>query len=346
MKVIASHNGMKAATGAWEQLVSGASPLDACVEGVTRVEDDEAELTVGYGGLPNAEGMVELDAAVMDGLTHRGAGVAALRGIRHPTRVARLLMQQTGRVLLVGEGALQFALANGFVEENLLTERSRQMWLYWKRTRGDRHDWLPPTSGEFDLDVEKWFERHFYNTAPSAETSPPSPKATAKSASPAPKKTPPLGQGGTVHCAVFGSSGDLACATSTSGHAFKMPGRVGDSPILGAGLYVDNEVGTCGSIGHGEANLENLSSFAAVELMRGGMSPVEAGLEVLRRIAKKAHPHHRDDQGRPAFNVQLYLLARDGTHAGVAMWGPKQIAVADEAGARLEDCTALYTATA
>ena len=137
-------------------------------------------------------------------------------------------------------------------------------------------------------------------------------------------------------------SGDLACVTSTSGHAFKLPGRVGDSPILGAGLFADNEAGTCGSLGHGEVNLENLSSFAAVELMRAGKSPEEAGLEILRRIAARAHAGLKDSQGRPRFNLWLYLLAKDGRHAGVTMWGPKEFAVADEAGARLQPCVALF----
>jgi N4-(beta-N-acetylglucosaminyl)-L-asparaginase len=139
-------------------------------------------------------------------------------------------------------------------------------------------------------------------------------------------------------------SGDLACGTSTSGHAFKMAGRVGDSPILGAGLYADNAAGTCGSLGHGEANLENLSSFAAVELMRSGRSPEEAGLEILRRIAARAHPDQRDAQGRPNFNLWLYLLSPDGRHAGVTMWGPKEFAVADENDVRSVPCVALFRA--
>src|ERR1700730_7491455 len=222
MKVIASHNGLHAAEQAYALLAAGRSPLDACVEAATIVEDDPDELSVGYGGLPNEDGVVELDAAVMDGPTHRGAGVAAVRGIRHPTQVARLLMQQTDRVLLVGEGALRFALANGFVEENLLTEKSRAMWLHGRRSRAYPGDWLPPRSHEVELDVQAWFEKHFY------------------------------GATGTVHFAAINPQGEMACATSTSGHALKLAGRVGDSPILGAGLYVDNAIGSCGSIAWGE----------------------------------------------------------------------------------------------
>jgi N4-(beta-N-acetylglucosaminyl)-L-asparaginase len=319
MKVIASHNGLAAAARARELLLAGARPLDACVEGVTLVEDDPHEHSVGYGGIPNEDGIVELDAGVMDGKTHRGAGVAGLRNVRHPSRVARLLLEQTHRVLLVGDGALQFARANGFVEENLLTDTARRIWLHWKRIRSQIDDWREPPAESVEPDVAAWFTRHFGGPAGHAKV-------------------------GTVHVSALDNRGDLACCTSTSGHAFKIAGRVGDSPILGAGLFADNDAGTCGSLGHGEANLENLSSFAAVELMRAGRSPEEAGLEILRRIAARAHPDQRDVQGRPRFNLWLFLLAPDGRHAGVTLWGPKQFALADQHGARLECCIALFDA--
>jgi N4-(beta-N-acetylglucosaminyl)-L-asparaginase len=312
MIAIASSNGLAAAAKAVELMSRGRPPLDACVEGITLVEDDPNELSVGYGGLPNEAGVVELDAAVMDGRTHRGAGVAALVNVRHPSRVAKRLLEQTKRVLLVGEGALAFARANGFVEENLLTERARRMWLYWKRCRSAHDDWRPAPAEELPPADREWFARHF----------------------------PELG--GTVHCSVLSGGGDLACVTSTSGHAFKLPGRVGDSPILGAGLYVDNDVGSCGSIGHGEANLENLSSFLAVELMRGGLSPEDAGLEVLRRVAKNADPEERDAAGLPRMHLQLFLLCKGGAHAGVCMRGSHQYAVADASGSRLAPSTPLY----
>lgn len=327
MKVIASHNGLAAAARAYELLAKGREPLDACVEGIALVEDDPEEHSVGYGGIPNENGIVELDAGVMDGRTHRGAGVAALRNVRHPTAVARLLMQQTHRVLLVGEGANTFARANGFAEENLLTDKARRIWLHWKRIRSQLDDWREPEA--VDPDVAAWFERYFNPLTPREGT------GSLKEAK---------AQGGTVHVAARDARGNLACATSTSGHAFKLPGRVGDSPILGAGLYAENEAGTCGSLGHGEANLENCSSYAAVELMRAGRSPEEAGLELLRRIAARTHPGQTDAAGRPRFNLWLYLLAPDGRHAGVTMWGPKQFALADEHGARLMPCAALFIA--
>jgi N4-(beta-N-acetylglucosaminyl)-L-asparaginase len=318
MKVIGSHNGLAAVTRAFELLGKAMPPLDACVQGVMLVEDDPQETSVGFGGIPNEDGVVELDAGVMDGRTHRGACVAALRNVRHPSRVACKLMEQSNRVFVVGEGALAFARANGFAEENLLTDKARQIWLHWKRTRSQVDDWRTPQPETVEPDVKAWFDSHF--GGPSGH-----------------------GKVGTVHVAAIDQRGDLACCTSTSGHAFKLPGRVGDSPILGAGLYVDNDVGSCGSIGHGEANLENLTSFAAVELMRGGRSPLDAGLAMLKRIAEKTRPDQKDEQGQPKFNLWLYLLGKDGTHAGVTMWGPKQFAIADARGARLEACVALLT---
>lgn len=309
MKSIASHNGLEATRRAYEQLTQGADTLDAVVAGITLVEDDPAETTVGYGGLPNEAGVVELDAAVMHGPTHRAGAVAALQNIRNPAQVAQRVMQQTKRVLLVGEGALEFAKANGFREENLLTDQARQKWLVWRRKQGPDSDWLPPSEAE---------------------------EAAAKMKPDFERPT------GTVHVSAINDAGEISCATSTSGHAFKLAGRVGDSPIVGAGLYVDNAVGSCGSIGWGEANLENLSSFAAVELLRSGMKPVEAGLAILRRMAEHAHPYQRDAQGRPTFNVRLFLLTKSGEHAGVTLWGPQQMAVTDEKGTRLEDCVPLY----
>lgn len=323
MKSIASFNGIAAATRAMELMRDGQRSLDACVEGVTLVEDDPEELTVGFGGLPNEAGTVELDAAVMDGPSHRGGAVAGLRGIRNPSRVARLVMQQTSRVMLCGQGALQFALANGFREENLLTDRARQMWLHWKRIRSGHDDWTDPPADQVDPTMKSWFDKHYFG-----DQDPEGSRIENQIT-------------GTVHCAALDDHDDMACVTSTSGHAFKIPGRVGDSPILGAGLYVDNNVGSCGSIGNGEANMENLSSFLAIELMRSGHAPEQAGLETLRRVAENSRDAWRDNQGRPYFNLQLFLLRKDGEHAGVSLLPGKQYAVADPDGSRLIDCTPL-----
>jgi N4-(beta-N-acetylglucosaminyl)-L-asparaginase len=308
VKVISSANGLEATRRAYELLVEGVDTLDAAVAGVNIVEDDPNEMTVGLGGLPNENGVVELDAAVMHGPTHRGGAVAALRNIRNPSKVARLVMRETDHLLLVGEGALEFARAYGFPEENLLTERSRKIWLYWKQTRSTEDDWLPPPDSELDPEVARFFERPT----------------------------------GTIHCAAMNAAGEISCVTSTSGLFFKIPGRVGDSPIIGAGLYVDNEIGSCGSTGRGEANLANSCSYAAVELMRVGISPRDAGLEVMRRVVTHTEPRLKDKAGRPSFNLKFYLLSKDGSHAGIAMWAPARLSITDAAGTRQEPCIGLY----
>jgi N4-(beta-N-acetylglucosaminyl)-L-asparaginase len=376
MKAIASHNGLNAAARAYELMQQGRSPLDACVESVKLVEDDPLEHSVGYSGIPNEDGIVELDAAVMDGRNRRGAGVAGLRNVRYPTHVAKLLMEQTGRVLVVGAGALAFARANGFVEENLLTEKARRIWLQWKRTHSDTDDWRP-SSGPIDPDVQAWFAEHFrpayrqpaeaqLTLAEQASSVAEVPADAVGNAirgapgttnGPAVPQPPSAGedriqkvidQGGTVHIAALDSARNVACVTSTSGHPFKISGRVGDSPILGAGLYADNAAGTCGSIGHGEANLQNLSSFLTVEFMRSGaatsagLGPEQAGLEVLRRIAANVPRAEQDASGRPRWNVTLFILTPDGQSAGVSLWGPREYAVADSQGARLLPCKSLW----
>ena len=308
LKAISSDNGLEATRKAFEQLVAGADTLDAAIAGVTLVEDDPNDNTVGLGGLPNENGVVQLDAAVMHGPTHKAGAVAALERIRNPAQVARLVMRQTDHVLLVGAGALEFARANGFQEQDLLTERARKIWLYWKQTHGATDDWLPPADEEVDPEVRKYFKRHT----------------------------------GTIHLAAMNAAGDLSCVTSTSGLAFKLPGRVGDSPIVGAGLYVDNQVGSCGSTGRGEANLLNLSSYAGVEQMRQGKAPREAGLAVLRDVVRRSEPRLLDEHGRAKFDLKLYLIAKDGTHAGVSLWGPEKFAVTDAEGTRHEACESLY----
>lgn len=308
VKVISSANGLRATERAYQLILDGADPLDAVIAGVNIVEDDPNDSTVGYGGLPNADGVVELDAAVMHGPTHKAGAVAALQRIKNPTQVAKLVMERSDHVLLVGDGALRFARAQGFAEEELLTEKSRKIWLYWKQWMSREDDWIPPPPEDVDPAILERFTRPT----------------------------------GTIHCAAMNADGDISCVTSTSGLAFKMPGRVGDSAVIGAGLYVDNAIGSCGSTGRGEANLQNLCSFAAVELMRHGMTPQEAGLEVLRRVAVNTEPRLQKPDGRPDFNLKFYLIGKDGAHAAATMWGPATFAITDTDGTRLEECTPLY----
>lgn len=330
VRVISSANGLQATARAYELLMAGTDVLDAVIEGVTLVENDPEDVTVGYGGLPNENGVVELDAAVMHGPTHRAGAVAALQHIRNPARLAKLVMEQTDHVLLVGEGALQFARANGFPEENLLTEKARKIWLYWKQTHSDRDDWLPPPIESLDPAVREFFKL--------ADDHIPGVSALQYRRSEAVERPT-----GTIHCAGINATGDISCTTTTSGLAFKMPGRVGDSPIIGAGLYVDNEIGSCGSTGRGEANLQNLSSMAAVELMRGGASPRDAGLEIMRRVVTHTTQKHLlGEDGRPNFGLKFYLLNKRGEYAGISLWGPTKFAVTDAKGTRLEECVSLY----
>src|SRR5262245_35268164 len=250
--VVASANGLRTVTKAMELLKDGHDPLDAAIEGVAIVEADPKDHSVGYGGLPNEDGDVELDAAVMHGPTHGGGSVASIRNIMHPAAVARMVMQRTRHCLIVGEGAVRFARAHGFPEVNLLTDETRQIWLHWKETRDPKDDWLPSP----DEKVASFVHEYIKNRVT-----------------------------GTIHCSVLDTHGDLGCTTTTSGLSWKIPGRVGDSPILGAGLFLDNEAGSAGSTGVGEANLLNLSSHLVVAGVLRGQSPKDAVMAACKRIA-------------------------------------------------------------
>jgi len=272
--VVSSANGIKAVEKAMAILKAGGSTLDAVVEGVTLVEDDPEDTSVGYGGLPNADGEVELDASVMHGPTTGAGAVGALKFIRNPTKVARLVMERTNRVFLVGEGALRFALAHGFRKEDLLTEKARQEWLRWREELSDKDDWVSPPVKEKPQEIK---QSH-----------------------------------GTINCLALDSSGNMSGATSTSGLSFKIPGRVGDSPIIGAGLYVDNQVGAAGSTGHGESNIKVVGAHTVVELLRQGVSPEQACLQTLRRVVDL-------HKGKPP-NLNFYAINKKGQYAGAAIF--------------------------
>jgi N4-(beta-N-acetylglucosaminyl)-L-asparaginase len=309
--VISSGNGLVAVTRAMELIQGGATALDAVIAGVNIVEDDPNDMTVGYGGLPNEEGVVELDAAVMHGPTHRAGAVASLRNIKNPSRVARLVMERTDHVLLVGEGALRFAKAHGFKEEDLLTDRSREAWLKWKENLSTQDDWLPPHTPETE-GIGELLKRSDRPT-------------------------------GTIHCSALDAHGDLSCVTTTSGMAFKIPGRVGDSPIIGAGLYVDNKVGAAGSTGRGEANLTNCSSVMIVEFMRQGKTPEQACLEACKRIVDhNVMRRLRDASGRPSFSVSFYAISRNGEYGAASILSGGSYAVHDGVSARKQECAYLY----
>lgn len=320
--VIASQNGLTRTNGgttncvetAFERMSRGDDVLDCLIEGVNIVELDPEDTSVGYGGLPNADGVVQLDSCCMHGPRKQAGGVASLEGIRQPSLVAKAVMDYTDHHLLVGKGAQNFARNMGFeIEDDLNTERSRELWLNWKR-RTDPNRYLDPekrmeANAQAGLDmVEEGLidESDYY---------------------------------GTINCNGVNARGDVCGVTTTSGLAWKIPGRVGDSPILGAGLYVDGNVGAAGSTGRGEANLYGLLSYLIVEEMRRGNHPKDAGMTALTRIKENTiEPRLLNDRGLPNFNINFYAVNSVGDYAGVGMYAPdgrSQYAVCTENGGEL-----------
>ncbi|HET8550787.1 MAG TPA: N(4)-(beta-N-acetylglucosaminyl)-L-asparaginase [Bryobacteraceae bacterium] len=305
--IISSENGLRACARAAEFLRAGKDTLEAVIAGVNINEEDPEDNSVGYGGLPNEEGVVELDACVMHGPTRRCGAVAALRGIRTPSKIARLVMEQTDHIMLAGEGALRFAKTFGFEEQNLLTEKSRLAWLMWKQGRRDatgHNNWsdgldAPPHTAR---PAARW--RELFPDA-GEET-----LAWAEEV----VRRPPTG---TINCLALNHKGEMSGVTTTSGLAWKIPGRVGDSPILGSGLWVDQDVGAAGSTGRGEENIRVAGAHTIVENMRHGMSPKEACLDALKRVAR----NFGNDATRLAeFDLSFYALRKDGDYAGASLW--------------------------
>ena len=317
---VSSLNGMAAVKLAVERMVAGASPVDATVAGVGLVEADPDDVTVGYGGLPNEDGVVQLDAAVMDGSTMRAGAVAAIERIMHPAAVALEVMRHTTRILLVGEGALRFARDYGFPEQDLLTERSRKIWMFWKENASEKDDWLPEPKESDDPDIQ-WFVKKYGDVY--------------------------FRPHGTIHLSACDAGGQLGCCTTTSGLFFKMSGRVGDSPLVGCGLYCDSEVGSAGGTGHGESNIISVGAHTVVEFMRQGKSPEQACLATLERVARNTRVEYlKDKDGRPRNNLLLYALNKAGEVGGAAIWAGERTKYAVcRAGSEPEarDCAYLYT---
>jgi N4-(beta-N-acetylglucosaminyl)-L-asparaginase len=308
---------------AFALITQGSDVLDALVAGVNLLELDPEEDSVGYGGLPNAEGVVQLDSCCMHGPRKQAGGVACLEGVRTPSLVAKAVLEQTDHHLLVGKGAQDFAHNLGFkIEDDLNTEKSRRLWLEWKR-RTDPSHYLDPQQR---LDPQHRAEAGFQAALQMAREGLISREHLW----------------GTINCDGISPKGEICGVTTTSGLAWKIPGRVGDSPILGAGLYVDGEIGAAGSTGRGEANLYNLSSFLIVEAMRRGASPKDAGLEALRRVAANTvEKRLRNDRGLPAFDLTFYILNRKGEYAGVSLYAGKY-AVCTEKGPETLPTEALF----
>jgi N4-(beta-N-acetylglucosaminyl)-L-asparaginase len=319
--LVTSANGVEAAKVARQALIQGKAPLDAAIAGVNVNELDPNDMSVGYGGIPNEEGVVQLDACVMDGKTMRAGAVGALEGVRTPSKVAKLVMERTDRVFLVGAGARQFATAHGFPVEDLLTEKTRKIWLYWKERLSDRDDWIESVREGDDPAIQEFIRKYG-----DADFRPQ----------------------GTIHMSIRAADGNLAGVTTTSGLFFKMPGRVGDSAVVGAGIYTENGAGSCGSTGRGEANLVTCGSHTVVEFLRQGKSPEEACLLALKRISEKTHlvPRHRDAKGRPTFDVKFYCVDPQGRTAGAAIWSGAKYVVADANDVAVREAAYLYKRSA
>src|SRR5438309_5480882 len=325
--VISSANGNKFKNGgnltcvqkAYSMIMRGDDVLDAVIAGVNIVEEDPLDDSVGYGGLPNADGVVQLDSSCMHGPKKRAGGVAAIEGVRTPSKVAKAVMEQTDNHLIVGRGAQDFARSMGFrIVDDLKTPHSREMWLEWKRRIDPSHYLDPKKRAEAGRRAaEQMLAEGLLR---------------------------PENFHGTINCDGINSKGEICGVTTTSGLSWKIPGRVGDSPILGAGLYVDGNVGAAGSTGRGEANLYALCSFLIVEEMRRGAHPKDAGMEALRRI--KANTVERrllNSRGTPNFGINFYILNVRGEYAGLTMYegSNAKFAVCTEKGPQTLPCEAL-----
>jgi len=292
---------LKGAEKAMQMLRAGADPLDAVIAGVNVYEDDPQDITVGYGGLPNEDGEVELDASVMHGVTKRAGAVASLRYIKNPSKVAKLVMERTDHLLLVGEGALRFALAHGFKKEDLLTEQSREIWLRWKETMSSGDAWGP---GLASSDIK---QSNLQDENLSKDN-----EGLARA-----DRIIRYRPTGTINMLAVGASGDIAGTTTTSGLSFKIPGRVGDSPLIGCGLFVDNDVGAAGATGRGEECIKINGAHTIVEMMRRGISPKDACLEAVKRVAKN---YNNDLKKLSQMMIIFQAVNKNGAHGSASLW--------------------------
>ena len=317
--IISAYVGYAYVEAAYAFLKGGGDTLDAAIRVVKGPEDDPKVDSVGLGGLPNEEGVVELDASCMHGPTRRAGSVGAVRNIKNVSLVSKAVMEHTGHVMLVGEGAERFAVAMGFPRESLLTEHSRKIWLLWKEFHSDRDWWGPgmadphwqPPVLEPKPQAEVWRDRieQLRQRAADLGIEPEQQLAAVRKV-----LFPPTG---TIHCSALNEKGEMSGVTSTSGLAFKLPGRCGDSPVIGAGCYTDQDVGSAGATGAGEENIKVAGAHTIVENMRRGMSPQEAGVETLKRIVR----NYNGDMNKIRFmDMTYYILRKDGAYAGVCLW--------------------------
>ena len=329
--IICAANGYSYLDAAYVSLAGGADTLEAALQVVQGPENDPNDESVGLGGHPNEEGVVELDACCMHGPTRTAGSVGGVRNIKNVSLVANTVRLHTGHVMLVGEGAERFAVAQGFQRENLLTDKSRKEWLLWKETHSDwwgpglaSPDWrkrfrTPAHADDWDIRIRRMEE-----IAADIGIPPELRMDAIRSVI-----FPPTG---TIHCSAFNDKGEISGCTTTSGLAWKIPGRLGDSPIIGAGCYTDQDVGSAGATGNGEENIKVAGAHTIIENMRHGMTPLEAGMDALKRIVR----NYNGDRERLQFmDMVYYILRKDGAYAGVSLWEgyeagkPHQIAIHD-----------------
>ncbi len=325
-------------------LSSGTDTLDAALQVIKGPEDDPNAQNVGLGGRPNEEGVVELDACCMHGPTRTAGAVAGVRNIKNVSLLSNAVRIHTGHVMLVGEGAERFAVAQGFPRENLLTEKSRRDWLLWKETHSDwwgpgiaSPEWRKRFRAPAHADEWEFRFRRMEEIAAGIGIPPEDRMESIRSVI-----HPPTG---TTHCSALNEKGEISGCTTTSGLAWKIPGRIGDSPIIGAGCYTDQDVGSAGAIGNGEENIKVVGGHTIVENMRRGMTPLEAGMDALKRIVR----NYNGERERLQFmDMVYYILRKDGAYAGVSLWEgyqpgkPHQIAVHDGT-KRLEKTVNLFS---
>jgi N4-(beta-N-acetylglucosaminyl)-L-asparaginase len=352
--MVTAHNGYKYIDDAFAFLKNGGDTLDAALRVVKGPEDDPNDTSVGLGGLPNEEGAVELDSCCMHGPTRRAGSVGGVRNIRNVSLVAKAVMTDTGHVMLVGEGAERFAVAMGFPRENLLTDHSRKIWLLWKEYHSNGDWWGPGLAdprwqapqGKDDKDdkhnakpqSELWRQR-FQRLEERAADLGIAPELRREAIHKV--LFPPTG---TIHCSALNAKGEISGCTTTSGLAYKLPGRLGDSPIIGAGCYTDQDVGSAGATGSGEENIKVAGAHTIVENMRHGMSPQEAGMDALQRIVR----NYNHDMNKLRFvDMVYYVLRTDGAYAGVSLWtgyegGKPHRIVVHDGERRAEETKALF----
>jgi len=324
--IISSANGLHALSKGMDVMKAGGDTLDAAIAAVTVVEDDPKDDSVGYGGLPNEEGVVELDASVMHGPTRRAGSVGSVQRIKNVARLAKTVMEKTNHVMLVGDGARRFAVDEGFEEMNLLTDNSRKIWLAWKARTS--FNWRPGT------DSPEW-------KAAVSEICGHDPELVAHAIQVI--QHPPTG---TINCLAVNEKGEVSGTTTTSGLSWKIPGRVGDSPIIGAGLFVDGDVGGAGSTGKGEENIKIAGGHTVVEMMRKGMKPADACLEAMGRVVRN---YNGDKQKLGTFHLYFYAVNKDGEYGSASLWKngyepskSAQFAVHDGTEAKLEYCKTYF----